>query len=908
MKIKKTIVDKMSPFTSEQEEITAAILIVRLVYHGDAISSIDDFDKTYLLKWSFDIIEPLIESCDRMEADDIELLSSVDFFSLIYAASILKHYKVDSRLFESINSLVSRLGEHDSLLVGPDEKEFFYSLYNHAYNIKPQKSMSIGNILQSTEADYSPLNVLKLCLISSEFGSESIQGKIDDRRTLSSSLDLLLLSSIRMRDNTAAVHAIVSMNILGADISTDAISWLNRLKRNDGLIGTWDLFFNQENNSRLRSTVDVYFALHSCKIDKLALFPSNKKTMPNDGRLLVKNYKELGESCDEKSILFQWEDLVNESGKCFSWLLENIHRFRLAPGVENKEDFSDRIKQFVEIVIILDIVKNFEYEGGFNPFSEAALTLSDCLKDHLNWEGLVEGIRLYPSTVLASLYLPMMENIYQEKSLHHKEIAEIVNSSFSNHLERTPMRQMDYEYLKERIGLDSDIESKLTETLLFGLCSPSLFASDSVYDITHTIFYATRFGKNSISHFPKSVSEWIEDYIPKLAASTMLESDSDLGSELILVSAYSDLKFDGNLSLALSILKDRISNNGTVKGPFKSERSHLDEFEQCYHTTLVALAAIVESVSRWCPRAVMRKIKPISISNEKWMFFFNYIESVISLDAKIDSEIIEGKSHSSCRLLISGGSKGWLSIYKDDSAYADTLIFQKKAYEIGVSPQIIDYSESTLESNMEIKHVISEYISGGTLGESKKHDSLERKYYILGELLGRLHSVNVPKNVYDEAPHRDLNKKWILLVEKFINNTELVGVYELLFNNPTSTKILHGDTHVENVVGLEQPKLIDFEHSGFGMPELDLGLAISYVNTNESERVGCLSSILSGYKKVNPNICTEKVRAAAVLAPIYCAGIEIIRSGEESKRDAINIALDQSQKIFNALIENVGTS
>jgi hypothetical protein len=278
-----------------------------------------------------------------------------------------------------------------------------------------------------------------------------------------------------------------------------------------------------------------------------------------------------------------------------SWVETELSSFELGP-LKTEAQYGDRIKPLVELVLALWLLGSHRKQP--DDVTAWARTLGGRLRPVLTEQKYVEALRIFPTTALAALVYPMLEDLLALSSPHREEVLAIARAGFSAAQERIPMRQMDYWFLRllfdpsdgaARAGLDK----ALSATLLYARENPALFSNDSLYDITHAIFYATGFG--TLDHdWPEPVLSWCKTYIPMLSISAIMEGDYDLGAEFILNWLQLGLEIDHSFHLAVRMLLAGIEETGALPGPRRIEKYEtLSPFERNYHTTLVGLAALV---------------------------------------------------------------------------------------------------------------------------------------------------------------------------------------------------------------------------------------------------------------------------------------------------------------------------
>lgn len=85
----------------------------------------------------------------------------------------------------------------------------------------------------------------------------------------------------------------------------------------------------------------------------------------------------------------------------------------------------------------------------------------------------------------------------------------------------------------------------------------------------------------------------------------------------------------------------------------------------------------------------------------------------------------------------------------------------------------------------------------------------------------------------------------------------------------SSPVLLHGDLNATNIVLTPKLKAIDFDEAGMGPPELDLAIALGYINTCEEDVSACFEAILRGYGHSASDAFAEAVANLTTLIPWY---------------------------------------
>ncbi|MER8100894.1 hypothetical protein [Kitasatospora sp. NPDC094016] len=117
-----------------------------------------------------------------------------------------------------------------------------------------------------------------------------------------------------------------------------------------------------------------------------------------------------------------------------------------------------------------------------------------------------------------------------------------------------------------------------------------------LYDLTHTVFYATRFGGRDPA-WSETHRAWAEKSTGSMAATRCRLGDYDLAAELTAAALWAGAPLDEDHQEVIDTLSDHAVTTGQIppwSGQFDPARDH---FGNGYHTTLTALAALVAADS-----------------------------------------------------------------------------------------------------------------------------------------------------------------------------------------------------------------------------------------------------------------------------------------------------------------------
>lgn len=162
---------------------------------------------------------------------------------------------------------------------------------------------------------------------------------------------------------------------------------------------------------------------------------------------------------------------------------------------------------------------------------------------------------------------------------------------------------MDFHLLLDLFELGENTETTATHlyrTVLDHGNNPTEMSSVKLYDVTHDVFYATRFGRRPPDVLGAGLP-WLRSNLSALALEWLLRGDYDVGAELVISHAYAQCEADEPFLRAVRMLDEAIPPDGNVPAPTRAVHASRSAFRNRYHTILVCLLALGE-VSAFHPQ------------------------------------------------------------------------------------------------------------------------------------------------------------------------------------------------------------------------------------------------------------------------------------------------------------------
>jgi hypothetical protein len=206
----------------------------------------------------------------------------------------------------------------------------------------------------------------------------------------------------------------------------------------------------------------------------------------------------------------------------------------------------------------------------------------------------------------SNLWLPLLFACRNFLSIEYADadIAKIVSLSLSQTKERIPFRDADLFHAADMLDRTGSSGNEMARSLERGCLRKgstlNTIADSDAYAITHTVFYATDFGRKSWPTYLCD-QEQLRKSLLSLAYSKTNISNLDLRGEFALCFYF--LKLNSEYKNECAYLQASVNSDGSWSGPvdftekLKDEHLHQEQFKffTDYHTTLVCFEALTQS-------------------------------------------------------------------------------------------------------------------------------------------------------------------------------------------------------------------------------------------------------------------------------------------------------------------------
>lgn len=279
------------------------------------------------------------------------------------------------------------------------------------------------------------------------------------------------------------------------------------------------------------------------------------------------------------------------TNKLLTWIVSNRDQFSHLHG-KYPEERLKLLKPIGELALCCDIMIRMRVL-----VNEAKSLIEWAWNELDHGEFLLKALISRPSLLMIfSLYATFYRNGFFNERLHNL-VSYYSKSSFTKSMQYPYWRRLDLELALFSIGVVDSFNPKEELTWSFHQPEPWMIDNDSAYALTHEVFYLTDFGLNG-THLSKYTKSYISDWIPTWLKIFLMDSNLDIYSELLMVSAC--IRKMDHYEEGTTVISEEINNSGCVRGPDGGGKNLVGENESMerifflnnYHTTLVSMMAL----------------------------------------------------------------------------------------------------------------------------------------------------------------------------------------------------------------------------------------------------------------------------------------------------------------------------
>jgi hypothetical protein len=258
--------------------------------------------------------------------------------------------------------------------------------------------------------------------------------------------------------------------------------------------------------------------------------------------------------------------------------IKHIHE---APAGDARAD-----KAACEIALLFwGLNRHGYFSAGSNSSIQDLLNLTE---QRLRSEAVMQGFLWKPSRVsMLCIGTALLNGLGR----HNKKFDNVARAAwrklFLDSSELSPFQLLEVEWSSQLLGVNITLNIP-KDSLLFRKSSPLMMNAEDGYAFTHSVFYATNFGRQQLP--PAIVRNEIWGTIESGIIWSLLRFDFDLLGEFLLTAFYSQMTYTPILYIGLSALFLTWDDNGFVpdRELNASELTSSGIFYGIYHANIVA--------------------------------------------------------------------------------------------------------------------------------------------------------------------------------------------------------------------------------------------------------------------------------------------------------------------------------
>ena len=850
-------------------DFDSATLLLRLFFYVDQVRG---FDRTSH--------NALIERCEKcltlglheaahgnknaalqvLGMDPVNLVCAINCLSKEIRSAALGHYQM----------LLDQCMQQNVAPIHVQNQAIFEALLK----VLPSRAISapFGGAIQYERDFVDAAGLLQSILIDTCFGTQ--RGERSANQALL--IRPLALQAIHENDLCAFAAVVIAAQLIGFShlIEEDHFRWLSRMKRDDGLFGLWEAEGKSNVRALLQANMQIYCAFH-CLHSNPCSYSAGLKPMQ------LQEPQEL--TLPKCYIPLDKGTLQSHSNQLCDWLDANRSQFDVDPQIQSKTELTKSIKPLVELALTFYLITEARTDHSDTPLHQWAKERACELYESIPWDGLIEYFSTNLSASLGLLLFPLVSKVAGQPMPFQERVENILLDPYSEAQERPPMRQMDFYFLARLCDIHSDENPSVLQqyqaTLMAKQVHPLWYSTSSLYDLTHTIFYGTDFGKTEGILKSQPAREFIAKHIHDLGFEHVLRGDLDLAGEFLLNSLHTFQPNDGYLSIILHAFLNELPQEGPIQGPQLELHTDLNEFEACYHTTLVCLALIatllfndefshgeILSPPRHKEHPSFKRDGPNIVRVCKQQFGIDIIEHIQVSEHQMKTNY-KVRTNQTTYLLSRYAHKPDWSIVRSKIGLYQTL------YREGLSARYHPGINNFYNHDENCLWTLQAYLDATPLLETEWRNH----YAIIGKFAATYHSV-LRKSDFTGLVNHVVG--WADRMHEEITGTLPERYLHAIFTADVGrAQTIHGDLNFANLMLSDNQKqlyVIDHDNSGLGLVEQELAIVLLYENRGQEAFLASRQSLISSYQNEGLSLSIPLLDAYTVTAPIY-ASMEAMR-------------------------------
>lgn len=293
-----------------------------------------------------------------------------------------------------------------------------------------------------------------------------------------------------------------------------------------------------------------------------------------------------------------------------SWLDANSDRFdSFTLRTDEKTEYYR--KAFCEAGLYLYVLDSI----GDRPAESAVPTMRETILEQVNDPKFSALVRREPRHFLMYAYpVVYTEKVDELTPANADAIRDVLGDRTVWGFERTPHRMLDMWFFCHLYGreCDFDFESIVELSCLTHPPDPVTATIQDAYALTHNLLYYRKFGIEA----PSTPTRFdLDDVILGLLLRFLYEDNADIVLELLIGGVFEESLSPAVVNTIVDWMDTKVHPTGFVPGPDQSSSDGtsdpaVQEWEQNYHTTLVAGMAVLIVRNHW--RSENSRTEPIS--------------------------------------------------------------------------------------------------------------------------------------------------------------------------------------------------------------------------------------------------------------------------------------------------------
>ncbi|MGP3950417.1 DUF6895 family protein [Streptomyces sp. 7N604] len=273
------------------------------------------------------------------------------------------------------------------------------------------------------------------------------------------------------------------------------------------------------------------------------------------------------------------------------WLDSHTESFRLSGPKTSTLERLRRLSEFTLVLVGMTRTGGPSAAGRYGAWAQGVANI--LWRDlHNAEEELREAVTTWssPQTRALLLAFPALELITGRLFDNHTWMVRAVTTG----TRREDHSNVNLAFTRDLAGLHDCHTLALTELeRIRSTADPYAVSVQSMYDLTHAIFYATRMGRRRPA-WTGDQATWAHQRLEKSGAACLHEHDLDLAAESVMSLLMAGCPVSRYVTDAVHAVAAIAEAEGSIPPHARHHDAASDEFTNRYHATLTGLAALAE--------------------------------------------------------------------------------------------------------------------------------------------------------------------------------------------------------------------------------------------------------------------------------------------------------------------------